>query len=127
MAKYKRADFVSALDRIRGLPAERRKKIESGATKILEQMHLGEIRKALETTQMELASRTGMKQAEISRIENHAEASQLRTLQRYVAGLGGDLQIVAQFPDGVRAEIPLKSGRPVKSRIKVEKTRPANR
>ena len=43
MAKYKRADFVSALDRIRDLPAERRRKIEAGAVRILERMHLAEI------------------------------------------------------------------------------------
>ena len=122
MAKYKRANFVSALDRIRDLPAERRKKIEAGAARILEQMHLAEIRKALDTTQTQLAERTGMKQAEISRVENNAETSQLRTLQRYVVGLGGELQLVARFPDGVSAEIPLKSGRPVKSRVKVEKS-----
>src|SRR3954447_12048353 len=108
MTKYKRADFVSALDRIRDLPSERRGKIEAGAARILEQMHLSEIRKALDTTQAQLAGRTGMKQAEISRVENHAEASQLRTLQRYVAGLGGELQLVARFPNGVSAAIPLK-------------------
>jgi hypothetical protein len=74
MTESKRADFVSALDRIRDLPSERRGKIEAGAARILEQMHLSEIRKALDTTQAQLAGRTGMKQAEISRVENHAEA-----------------------------------------------------
>ena len=89
MAKHKRADIVSALDRIRDLPVDRRKEIEAGAAHILEQM---------------------------------PEASQLRTLERYVAGLGSELQLVARFPDGVSAEIPLRSGRPVKSRIKIEKS-----
>jgi hypothetical protein len=122
MAKYKRADFVSALDELRNLPADRRKKIEAGAARLIEQMHLAEIRKALDTTQVQLSERIGMKQAEISRVENNAETAKLRTLQRYVEGLGGELQIVARFPDGTSAEIPLKAGRPVKSRVRVEKS-----
>jgi hypothetical protein len=125
MAKYKKSDFKSAIDRIRELPEDRLRKVEAGASRILEQMHLAEIRKALDTTQMELSARTNMKQAEISRVEHNAETMQLRTLQRYIVGLGGELQIVARFPDGVSAEIPLKAGKPVKSRIKIETTPPA--
>lgn len=121
MAKYKRTDFPSAVDRIQAMPKKRREKIEAGALRILEEMHLAEIRKALGATQVELSERSGMKQAEISRIENNPTTSQLRTLQRYVAGLGGELQIVARFPDGVSAEIPLKAGKPVKSQIRVDR------
>jgi len=125
MARYKRSDFVSTTERIQTLPRKRRQKVEAGALRIVEQMHLAEIRKALDTTQTELSRRAGMKQAEISRVENNPAASQLRTLQRYVTGLGGELQIVARFPDGVSAQIPLKAGRPVKSRITLEKPQAA--
>ena len=125
MANYRKSDFTSAIGRIRDLPEDRRRKIEAGASRTLAQMHLAEIRKALDTTQMELSARINMKQAEISRIEHNAETMQLRTLQRYIAGLGGELQIVARFPDGVSAEIPLKAGKPVKSRIRIETTQPA--
>ena len=124
MARYNRSDFKSAIERIQSLPDERRARIEAGAARILEQMHLAEIRKALDTTQVKLSVKAGMTQAEISRVENNLATVQLRTLQRYVAGLGGELQIVANFPDGVSAEIPLKAGKPVKSRIKVETSQP---
>jgi hypothetical protein len=43
MARYEREDFVSALDRIRDLPPERRERIEVGAARILEQMPLFEV------------------------------------------------------------------------------------
>jgi len=124
MARYNRSDLKSAIERIQSLPDERRARIEAGAAHILEQMHLAEIRKALDTTQVKLSVKAGMTQAEISRVENNLATVQLRTLQRYVAGLGGELQIVANFPDGVSAEIPLKAGKPVRSRIKVETSQP---
>lgn len=122
MTEYKRSDFRPFRELLDELPDARRKKVEAGAARIVERMRLAEIRKALETTQTELSNKTGIAQADISRVEHNLEAVQLRTLQRYVAGLGGELQIVARFPDGVSAEIPLKAGRPVKSRIKIEKS-----
>jgi predicted transcriptional regulator len=83
-------------------------------------MHLSEIRKALDVTQTKLSHRAGLKQAEVSRIENNPEKVQLRTMERYVKGLGGQMKIVAELPDGTRAEIPLSHGKPVKSKVTAE-------
>ncbi len=122
MAQYKKSDFRPAQEWIDALPKERREKIYAGAAATIEAIHLREVRKALEVTQTALSNQTGLKQGEISRIENHPETVQLRTLEKYVRGLGGTFKLVADFPDGTHAEIPLRSGRPVKSRVTVETT-----
>jgi DNA-binding XRE family transcriptional regulator len=100
MAKFKKSDFRPARERIDALPKARRARIEEGASKILLAMHLSELRKALDVTQAKLAHRTGLTQAEVSRIENNPETVQIRTMERYVRGMGGKIKIVADFPDG---------------------------
>jgi len=117
MAKVTKSDFRPARDRIDVLPADRRARIEEGAAQILKAMHLSEIRKALAVTQTNIAEKTGLKQAEVSRIENYPESVQIRTMERYVRGLGGELKIVAEFPDGTHAEVPLRRGKPVRARV----------
>ena len=82
---------------------------------------------ALDVTQTDLADRSGLKQGEVSRIENDLPSIQLRTLERYMKGLGGTLTIVADFPDGARAEIPVKAGRPVRSKAIVRHAAVAER
>jgi transcriptional regulator with XRE-family HTH domain len=59
------------------------------------------IREGMGKTQVEVAAKTGMDQAEISRLEARTdfEDSQVSTLQRYVKALGGELQLVAAFGD----------------------------
>jgi hypothetical protein len=75
----------------------------------------------LNTTQVELSSVSGMKQAAISRIEHHPGTVQIRTMERYVRSLGGELKLVAEFPDGTMAEIPFDGGKPVRSRLAVKR------
>jgi DNA-binding XRE family transcriptional regulator len=123
MPNYTREDFRPFRERFDQLPAERRAKIEAGAAAIIESLRLAELRKAMSTTQTSLAEKTGMKQADISRIENNPAAAQLLTIERYVRGLGGEVKLVAEFPEGTRAEIPLRAGKPVKSRIRMSSTR----
>lgn len=122
MVKYKKSDFKSIRERIAALPRERREAIEAGAAAIIQAMHLSELRKAMNVTQTALSRKSGMKQAEISRIENNPESVQIRTMERYVRSLGGKFKLVADFPDGTHAEIPINGGKPVKSKLKVEKS-----
>jgi hypothetical protein len=119
MSRLKASDFRPAREWIDRLPAASLARAKAGATGKIEAAHLAGVRKALDVTQTALAERTGLKQAEVSRIENAVETVQLRTLQRYVSGLGGRLMVVADFPDGARAEIPLRGGKPIKSRAVV--------
>jgi transcriptional regulator with XRE-family HTH domain len=119
MAKFKKSDFKPARDWIDQIPQERREAVEAGAASIIAEARLSDIRKVLGTTQVVLAEKTGLKQTEISRIENNLLTVQIRTLNRYAVGLGATCRIVMDFPDGTQAEVPLRSGKPLKSQVKV--------
>ena len=118
MAKLKKASFVNAGDRVRDLPADRRARVEALADEMAAELHLSEIRKALSITQKDLAERTGLAQGEVSRFENaELTGAKIGTLERYVEGMGGRLRLVAEMPDGTIAHIPMKRGKPVKSKV----------
>jgi DNA-binding XRE family transcriptional regulator len=116
VSKLNRKDFRPAREWVRALPSKSRAKAEESAAATIEAVHLAKVRNVLTITQTTLADRTGLKQTEVSRIENNPASMQIRTLDRYVAGLGERLRIVAEFPDGSHADIPLERGRPVKSK-----------
>ena len=118
MTKLKKADFRPARERIDALPIERCTRVEADAHATLETLHLAQIRKALSITQAELSERTGVAQGDISRLERaELAATKIGTLERYVRGMGGSLRVVADFPDGTVARIPLRHGQLVKSRV----------
>jgi transcriptional regulator with XRE-family HTH domain len=52
------------------------------------------LRKALGITQVELATRVGITQSQLSKLE-HRENHRIATLRRYVHALGGSLEINA--------------------------------
>ncbi len=60
------------------------------------EMDLREIREAAGKTQEELAQALKKAQSEISRLERRSDY-RLSTLQRYVAALGGEIEVVASF------------------------------
>ena len=60
------------------------------------EMDLKELREAAGKTQEELATALKKAQSEISRVEGRSDY-RLSTLQRYVAALGGELEIVAKL------------------------------
>ena len=76
------------------------------------ELHFCEIRKALSITQNDLAENARLAQSDVSRFE-HAELTGVRIemLERYVAGMGGRLRLLAEMPDGTIAEILLKHGK----------------
>jgi transcriptional regulator with XRE-family HTH domain len=59
------------------------------------------VREAAGRTQVEVREASGIDQADISRLEGREslDDSQVSTLQRYVAALGGRLDVVAVFGD----------------------------
>lgn len=126
VTKYSKSDFKPLSDLLDGFSEVERREIDEKARAIVENSRLANVRKALDVTQKTLAEKTGIRQAELSRIENNIETVQIKTLDRYVTGLGGTCKIVAEFPDGTVAEIPLRAGKPVKSRVTVgSKRKPA--
>ena len=124
MARFKKSDFRPAREWIEKLPPQRLQPIRTAASEIVAEARLNEVRKALTVTQVDLAQRTGIKQAEVSRIENNLPTVQLRTLEKYIQGLGGTLKVVAEFPGGDQAVIPLRAGKPVKSKARIETIKP---
>jgi transcriptional regulator with XRE-family HTH domain len=77
---------------------ERRERIEATKAFLREDMELAELRQALSLTQATLAQALGIKQAEISKIENRADVF-VSTLRRFIQAMGGDLEMRAVFPD----------------------------
>ncbi len=78
---------------------ESRERIRQRTAQMHSEMALQELRQALHLTQQELAEVLQMNQAAISKLE-HQSDMYVSTLRRFVAALGGELRIVAHFPQG---------------------------
>ena len=84
---------------IKGLPRERRAKVEERAAELIaEEMTLRDMRKARELTQAEVAKQLHIGQDTVSRLEKRSNLL-LSTLQSFVQVMGGRLRLVAEFPD----------------------------
>jgi DNA-binding XRE family transcriptional regulator len=68
------------------------------------EMTLRELRKAHEVTQAKLAKMMELSQPEVSRIERQPDLF-LSTARAYVEALGGELSLIARFPDEPEVEI----------------------
>jgi transcriptional regulator with XRE-family HTH domain len=62
-------------------------------------MALKELRNALQLSQKKLATILSVDQANISQIENRTDMF-ISTLRSYIEAMGGELDIIARFPDG---------------------------
>lgn len=90
---------VNVEDKIRKLDPAQRKKVEMRAAELIaEEMTLRELRKARQLTQVRLARRLGITQDGVSRLEKRSDLL-LSTLRETVEAMGGNLSLVAQFPD----------------------------
>jgi transcriptional regulator with XRE-family HTH domain len=78
------------------LSPEKLQEIDRAVESELLEMDLRELREAAGKTQEELAEALNRAQSEISRLECRSDY-RLSTLQRYVAALGGELEVVASF------------------------------
>jgi transcriptional regulator with XRE-family HTH domain len=86
-------------DKIRSLTTAQRAKVEARAAALIaEEMTLRELRKARRLTQVRMAKALGVTQDSVSRLERRTDLL-LSTLRKTVAALGGDLSLVAKFPD----------------------------
>ncbi|MCW5237167.1 helix-turn-helix domain-containing protein [Verminephrobacter eiseniae] len=68
------------------------------AEAMLVQMQLQELRKARKVTQVEVAKAMSVEQAAVSKLERRDDMY-VSTLRKYVKALGGELKLVASFPD----------------------------
>ena len=86
-------------DKIRGLPAAQRRKVEARAAELMaEEMTFWELRKARKLTQVRLAKNLKINQDSVSRPEKRRDLL-LSTLRKAVEAMGGTLSLVAEFPD----------------------------
>lgn len=102
------------------LPDERRKRIADRSRELLAQeMSLQDLRKAAGKTQVAMARRLKVGQDAISRIESRSDMY-LSTLRGFVEAMGGELKLVAHFPD--RPSVTLEEIGSVAPRRKRTKT-----
>lgn len=94
-------------------PADRRAVTARAAELLVEERSLGELRKALNLTQVDVARRLGKGQETISRLEQRGDLL-LSTLSGYVACLGGELELVCKFKN--RAPVRISTGQFVKAK-----------
>lgn len=77
-------------------PAERESIKARTAELVAREMSLRDLRKALGKTQVAMAGRLGIKQENVSRIEQRSDML-LSTLNSYLRGMGGRLRLIADF------------------------------
>jgi transcriptional regulator with XRE-family HTH domain len=79
-------------------PAERAA-IRRTATSIAKRhLALRELRQARNRTQVSIARKLGVKQVNVSRLENR-EDPRLSTLTKYIDAMGGRLHLIVEFPE----------------------------
>ena len=81
------------------LPEDKRRDLEQrGQDRLQQYRTLQELRKSRDVTQESLATVLGVNQENISRLERRNDLL-LSTLRDYIGAMGGELEIVARFPD----------------------------
>jgi len=100
---------------IAALPKARQRVIEKRGKVLLDRvarrMTLAEVRKERKVTQTKIAKELGIGQMQISRLERRKDP-RLSTMERTVAAMGGQLILMATFPD--QEPVILASASPAK-------------
>lgn len=92
-------------DKMKKLPAARRKKVEARAAALIAQeMTLRELRQAHRRTQERIAEALNIGQEGVSRLEKRTDLL-ISTLRSYIEAMGGSLSIIAKFPDHPPVEV----------------------
>lgn len=78
---------------------ERRARIDARAKAMRAELPLHELRRARGLSQESLAKTLKVNQAAVSKLE-HRTDMYVSTLRSHIRAMGGELEIVARFPDG---------------------------
>jgi transcriptional regulator with XRE-family HTH domain len=90
---------VNVNEVVRKLSSGERKNVEDRAAEIIaEEMSLRDLRKARKLTHARVAKTLGIAQHSVSRLEKRSDLL-ISTLRKTVKAMGGDVRIVAEFPD----------------------------
>ena len=82
-------------DLIASLPKDRQARVQ---TRVMELTTLKDLRLAAQQTQVQMAAALGVRQDTISRLEKRSDML-LSTMRQYVESMGGQLELVAKFPN----------------------------
>jgi len=77
---------------------EARAAAEAAAMQLDAEMDLGEVRRAMKLSQEEIGQTLQINQGSVAKIEKRADMY-VSTLRRFIEAMGGELEIVARFPD----------------------------
>jgi DNA-binding XRE family transcriptional regulator len=110
---------ITLKDKMKQLSPAQRKKVEARAAELIaEEMTLRELRHARKLTQVKIAKTLGVTQDSVSRLEKRSDLL-LSTLRKTVEAMGGNLSLVAEFPDrapvilsGIAEDDPMQKARP---------------
>ncbi len=92
-------------DLMNELSPSQRKKVEARAAQLIaEEMSLRDLRRALKLTQRHMAQSLRIGQDGISRLEQRSDLL-LSTLRGYIEAMGGNLTLLAEFPDRVPVKL----------------------
>ena len=86
---------------------ETQTRIEAEASRLSDELHLAQLRKARGLTQEAVGELLGVSQAEVSKMERRSELY-IGTLKKFIEAMNGELVLAARFADGV--EVPIKLG-----------------
>lgn len=86
-------------DLVARMPPESQRRSEALTRRLLDEMPLRALRRALTLTQEHLAQSSGFTQSGIAQIEQRSDVF-VSTLRRYIEAMGGELVITAKFPFG---------------------------
>jgi DNA-binding XRE family transcriptional regulator len=90
---------ITLKDKMNDLGFVCRKKGEARAARLIaDEMTLQELRRARKITQVRMAKELGISQNGVSRIEKRSDLL-LSTLRKTIEAMGGNLSLVARFPD----------------------------
>jgi DNA-binding transcriptional regulator YiaG len=85
------------------MPPEAQARAAAKTEAMLLELELKSVRQARNVTQAEVARAMSVEQASISKLE-HREDMYVSTLSQYIKALGGELKLIASFPE---VEIPV--------------------
>ena len=108
-------------DLVAPMPEERQARRAAETRRLIDEMPLQELRRALDLTQQQVAATLGINQVAISKMEGQTDMY-VSTLRRFVEAMGGELRIVAHFPEG---EVAINQFQREPEPVKPEPTEPA--
>ena len=82
-----------------GMSPRSRARAAARARELLAEMPLAELRRARGLSQKTLAEALGVQQPSIARLEKRTDMY-VSTLRSHIEAMGGELEVVARFPDG---------------------------